>query len=509
MLKHQNCNCCLSRRQCLKLLSMSALGAGVMSPVLEAVAKTKSKASNPDFVDPATLRPNPEVRMAGVILELPRPYWLGWPGTTYDLDKHQQEYRARLDQSARKLGIQMDLASAPINKDEDLTAWISRIKSNPPHALLVILQEIHRWPMAERIARETGIPTLIFAPVGTTFTGQIAKASRIPGVHVISSMDWSAVEDAMRLVRAKRRFEETRVLWIRKNEHNETVLDRLGIKVRAVPRDTFNLAFDKQPASEEVRDFASDLRRRAKKIVEPNVTDTFNCARAYVTAKRLMADFKANALSMDCLGMVSSKLVPTPPCGAWAVLQDQGITAGCEADLYGAVSLMMTSYLLDRPGYMNDPVPETAHNSLIVAHCTSGTRLNGFDKPAAPYILRNHSESALGVSVQVLWPERQPATLVRFTGTDEMIIDTGKVLRNIETSGPHIGPRAIGQVAGGCRTSVELQMDNIEDCRDVKGFHQVVTLGNHRRLLENFCELYGIKHVHSPEHSTFAMGGAA
>jgi hypothetical protein len=43
----------------------------------------------------------------------------------------------------------------------------------------------------------------------------------------------------------------------------------------------------------------------------------------------------------------------------------------------------------------------------------------------------------------------------------------------------------------------------------VKGFHQVVTLGNHRRLFENFCELYGIKHVHSPEHSTFAGGGAA
>jgi len=63
--------------------------------------------------------------------------------------------------------------------------------------------------------------------------------------------------------------------------------------------------------------------------------------------------------------------------------------------------------------------------------------------------------------------------------------------------------------AGGCRTSVELQMDNIEDCRDVKGFHQVVTLGNHRRILEGFCELYGIKHIHSPERSSFATGSAA
>jgi hypothetical protein len=38
-----------------------------------------------------------------------------------------------------------------------------------------------------------------------------------------------------------------------------------------------------------------------------------------------------------------------------------GVTCGCEADLFGATSLMLTSYLLDRPGYMNDPVAETAN----------------------------------------------------------------------------------------------------------------------------------------------------
>jgi len=198
------------------------------------------------------------------------------------------------------------------------------------------------------------------------------------------------------------------------------------------------------------------------------------------------------------LGMVGARLVPTPPCGAWTLLQDQGITAGCEADLYGAISLMMTSYLLDRPGYMNDPVPETYKNTLIVAHCTSGTRLDGFDKPSAPFILRDHSESSLGVATQILWPVGEPATLVRFTSPHEMIIDTGTVVSNVDTP-----------PAGGCRTSVELRMDNIEDCRDVKGFHQVVTLGNHRRILEQFCELYGIKHVHSPQQSTFASGDSA
>ncbi len=62
---------------------------------------------------------------------------------------------------------------------------------------------------------------------------------------------------------------------------------------------------------------------------------------------------------------------------------------------------MLTSYLLDRPGFMNDPVPETVHNTLIAAHCMSGTRIAGFDQPPAPYVLRSHSESNIGVAMQV------------------------------------------------------------------------------------------------------------
>ncbi len=499
MCSHHNCSHCgMNRRQCIGLLSTSAFGLGMITTATQAAADDKAEAPAGDFIDPKTLRPQPEVRIAAAFLEQPRPYWLGWPGTTYNLDGHQKQYQTLLAQSAQTLGIQTNLEPKPVSDEAALTAWIKKIQSEKPHGLLVMLQHMQCWKWIEQIAKE-GIPTVVFAPIGTAFTGHVGRAARLPGVHIISSLEWPAVEDGLRMIRAKRRFEETRVLWIRKDERNETVMDRLGIKVRAIPRDTFNQEFDKQPVTDEVNDVAADLRKRAHKIVEPDETDIVNAARAYVTAKRILVAEKANALSMDCLGMVGAKLVPTPPCGAWTLLQDQGITAGCEADLFGAVSLMMTSYLVDRPGYMNDPVPETAKNLLIAAHCTAGTRLNGFEKPPAPYILRDHSESSLGVAMQVLWPEGQPVTLVRFNNNPgEMIIDTGKVVSNVDTP-----------PAGGCRTSVEIAMDNVEDCRDVKGFHQVVFLGNHRRILQGFCELYGIKYLRSPILSTFGEGGVA
>lgn len=487
--------CCVSRRECLKVLSLSAVGAGLGSGL---VAAASAAAGKGEFIDPASLRPKPQVRVAATFLEFPRPYWLGWPGTAYDLDGHQKEYSGRLLESAHRTGVQVSLEPKPINSESALGEWIQRAKAQQPHALLVMLQHMHCWAWVSRVAKEAALPLIVFAPVGTAFTGHVAAAARLPRVHIISSLEWSAVEAGLRMVRAKRMFEETRVLWIRGKERNETVMERLGMKVRAIPRDTFNQEFDKQPATEEVKDVANDLRKRAQKIVEPKEQDLVNAARAYVTAKRLLAAEQANALSMDCLGMVGAKLVPTPPCAGWTLLQDQGITAGCEADLFGAVSLMMTSYLLDRPGFINDPVPETVKNLLIAAHCTSGTRLEGFDKPPAPFILRSHSESNIGVATQVLWPAGQPVTLVRFNNANEMIIDTGKVAGNVNTP-----------PAGGCRTSVEIAMDSVEDCRDVRGFHQVVVLGNHRRVLEGFCELYGIKAIRSPRYSTFSEGRSA
>jgi L-fucose isomerase-like protein len=201
-----------------------------------------------------------------------------------------------------------------------------------------------------------------------------------------------------------------------------------------------------------------------------------------------MRDESSNAITSDCLGMVTTRVVPTPPCMAASLFQDAGVTYGCEADIGAAISLLLVSYLFDRPGFQNDPVPETVKNVLIAAHCTCGTRLNGFNAAPEPFILRSHSESDIGVAMQVLWREGQPVTLVRFQNPKELILDTGTIVGNVQTP-----------PAGGCRTSIEIAMDRVEDSRDVLGFHQAVFYGNHRRDVEAFCQMYGIRVINSPE----------
>lgn len=482
-------HCHVNRRELLRDLAMLA-GAGVALG-----ARETARASDPDArVETASLRARPKVRIRAAILRLAPPYWLGWPGTSYDLPKHQAEYQDLLSRLTRELGVEIDLTAEPVQDEPGIAAWLDGCAKERPDAVLVILQHMGCWDWAARAA-SLGLTTLIVSPIGTSFTGHVLGISRQPGVLVVSSLEEDGVRQAVRMVRARKQLAETRLLWIHGDRRGESVLPGMGTKVRQIPRRVFRERFDQMPETAEAREVADRMRAAALRVVEPTRTDLLNAARTYTTAKRLLADEAAHGLSMDCLGMVGSRIVPTPPCGAWSLLQDAGVTCGCEADLFGAISLMFTSYLLDRPGYMNDPVAETVKNRLIASHCTSGTRLNGWDKPPVPIILRSHSESDLGVSTQVLWPEGEKCSLIRFNSPTEVIVDTGTVRENVPTP-----------PAGGCRTSIEIEMDRVEDARDVLGFHQVVVLGDHRRTVDAYAQLYGLEVKHSPERAPERRG---
>ncbi len=476
-----NCNCCGMSRRCFLASSAAAASA----PLVGAAASGAEDLG--EYIDLESFRPKPKVRIMSCVIRLKPPYWLGWPGTAYDVEGFRKKYAREFDESAERVGVQIEREREPLESDEAVAAYVKKLKAEKPDAVLITMQHLSTWKWADAVAK-AGLPTIVFSPVGTSFTHHTREISRRPGVYVISTLDTSAVEQAMKMIRAKRQLEQTRVLVLRGEDRNETVLERLGTKIRYAPRRLLHELFEKMPENDETREIADKMMKHAKDIVEPDRQDVLNAARSFQTAKRLLHDEKSNAITTDCLGMVTSKLVPTPPCMAATMFQDAGVTYGCEADLFAAISLLFVSYVFDRPGFQNDPVAETVANRLIVAHCTCGTRLNGFDEPQEPYVLRSHSESDIGVATQILWKVGQPVTLVRFQDPNSLILDTGTVVGNVQTP-----------PAGGCRTSVEVEMDRVRDSRDVLGFHQAVFYGNWRREVEAFAQLYGIKVINSPE----------
>ena len=417
-------------------------------------------------------------------------YWMGWPGAAYDIEARQRQYTRILTSAAQKFGVQLDVRDEPLDSDNAVSVYLEKLKKQPPDGLVVTCMCLHyggssSWPHVNSIAKNRGnIPTIVFSPMGTSFTQHLQATRNIPGVYTAATQDLDWLEFGIRMLNTIWHMKNTRICIVRGNKTEDKKLNVIGTTLHYIPSKRFLDEFKKVQDSDEVRAMAAYYTKNAKKIVEPTRKDIFTAAKNYFVCRNLMAADNCQGFSMDCLGPVSRRLIQ-PPCLAFSRLRDEGGLGTCEADWNAAISTRLTNLLFDRPGFMQDPAPNTVNNTLLGAHCTCGTRLDGFDKSPEPFILRSHSESNVGVAMQVLWRIGQKVTIMKFQGPESIILGTGKVLRNIDTP-----------PAGGCRTSVELELDDVPDCRDTKGFHQLFIYGDLELPFKAYCQLAGIKVVH-------------
>ena len=320
--------------------------------------------------------------------------------------------------------------------------------------------------------------------MGTSFVPHLEQPRKMKRCFVASTQDFGWPSIGVRMLRTVWDMKTTRICIVNGDRTEDKRLDVIGTTLHFVPLIRWIDELNKLGTTDEVRALAEEFTRTAQKIVEPKPEDVINAAKTYFVARRIMAAENCQGISLNCLDLIHTKRIPCPPCMAWQRLNNEGSVGACECDWNAAISHLLCSRLLERPGFQQDPVANTINGNLMGAHCTSATRLHGFDQPAQPCILRSHSESEMGVSPQVIFPLGEPVTVMKFDGPGKMILGTGQVVSNIDTP-----------PAGGCRTSVELKMDRVDDPRDCKGFHQLFILGRHERLLRAYCELAGIEAV--------------
>ncbi len=429
----------------------------------------------------------PLVRAAFVRPDVEK-YWMGWPGASFDIKGHQVQYTKVLTDAAKKFGIDLEIIEAPLHDSNTISAFLESLEKAPPDGIVIVSMSLNdpAWGNINHIAENHGeIPMVVFSQMGTSFTQHLQGTRNITGVTVGATQDVSWLNFAMRMLNTIWQMKHTRICIMRGNKTYDRQLDTIGTTIHYIPRNRFSEEFKKTETTEEIRAIADYYESRSERIVEPNRGDRINAAKNYIVSRRIMEAENCHGISMDCLGLVGDRQIPCPPCIALLRLLDEGYVGTCEASVNHTISQRLTSLLFDRPGFMQDPAPNTVNNTLMAAHCTSPTRLDGFNRSHEPFILRNHNESELGVSPQVLWRVGQKITIMQFTRPDSILLGTGRVLRNIDTP-----------PAGGCRTSMEIEVDGVPDVRDTKGFHQLFIYSDLEIPFKAYCELAGIKVVH-------------
>ncbi|HUT36030.1 MAG TPA: hypothetical protein VNE39_21260 [Planctomycetota bacterium] len=415
-------------------------------------------------------------------------YWMGWPGAAYPIKTSQELYTKTLREAADKLGVDLKVHDEPFVNKAAAETFLGQIKDAPPDGLILTCMSLNSgWQGINFLAANKGdVPTIVFSPVGSSFTGHLGGTRNLPKVFCAATQDVSWLSFGVRMLKTVWDMKTSRICVCAGGQTVERKLEPLGLTLQYIPNARFPEEFKKMEASDEVKAVADFFTKEAKNIVEPKKQDILNAAKYYFVARKLMTEAKCHGYSMDCLGLVGGRVIPGPPCMAMLRLNDEGSVGGCEADWNAAISLRLAALLFGRPGFMQDPCPNTINNTLIGAHCSCPTKLDGCDKPGhEPVILRSHSESDIGVSPQVLWRIGEKATVMKFQGPGGIILGTGKVVSNVDTP-----------PSGGCRTSVELELDGVADSRDSKGFHQLFIYGDLERPFKAYCQLAGINVAH-------------
>lgn len=418
-------------------------------------------------------------------------YGMLWPGAVYDGAAARTMYAAKVTETAAKLGAQLHLRPEPIHSLAEADAWIAQARAAQADGLVLVMldRQQHAWPTAKKVA-QSKIPSIIYSPLGTSFTTNTTDFAASPGCVVYSTNDFGQAAYGMRMLCALAKMRRTCCVVIKGDKRYDVTLADTGINLRHVPASSFIEEYNATPDSAEIVAMADEYLRLARRRVDATRQDVINGLKSYYVAGKFLEREGGDAITMDCLGALG-KIPVSLPCIAWSRMNDDRIPAACEAD-YGAVaSHVMVQYLFDRPGFQQDPVADTADDTIIGAHCCCATRLNGYDKPPEPFDIKHHHGNRDAVP-RTIWRVGQRVTNIDLLpasesgggkdGPSTVLISVGTVVDNME-----VPP------SGGCVVSVKVRFDGGQEVLSFPGFHQIFFYGDYKEQMKDFCQLCGFK----------------
>ncbi len=473
---------CCHRRDFLQTVSAAA-GALTLVPspsFQETVPQTRLIRSRREpLVDGAFIYPP--------TLSLEREGYWSWPGSSFKPEETQQEYASRIATLAADLRMRVEMKSAPLDTNASVEAFVETVNRSEPDAVLLVLFKKFHWDRVTAVLKGTAVPAIVVAPIGVLLAEYVLELRGKPRTYLINSADvFQPLAEALRAVSACRRMKEALILDIEGDRREEVAEKHLGTRVRRIPHARFYDVFEQVHTDSRVKDLARVYTEGASEIVEPTAEDIIEAARSYFALRQIIEEEGADAVMMDCLPGLRKPHRHVPPCMGFMTLHDEGIVAGCQADLEATLTMLIVRNLLERPAFQNNPCLDTERNHFFGAHCTAPSRMAGFDAESAPYILRSHNEAGWGCVPQVLFPEGQAITMLHYFSEEipKMSVYTGEVVR------------CYPKLPGGCRTNIEITVNELDDVRDlVYGGHQIIFYGQCAKQLHMFCQLSGIEAV--------------
>jgi len=219
--------------------------------------------------------------------------------------------------------------------------------------------------------------------------------------------------------------------------------------------------------------------------------DLIKATKIYVALKKLLNKYGADALAVNCFTIMLKDLnaLPTTPCVAVSLLNDEGIPAACEADLSSLLLQVIFKYLARKPAWISDPVIDFSDGSVTYAHCTAPTKMKGFTEEAEPYAIDTHDESGRPAVIRTKMSLGQAITITQISP------DFSKLYLHVNK----IADTPIIDLA--CRTKVKTFVRNVREWLWAykQPLHRVIVYGDWSYELSMLSKLMKMEILYEPD----------
>ena len=288
--------------------------------------------------------------------------------------------------------------------------------------------------------------------------------------------DYAAAHDAISQLQGKRVgvIGKPSGWLIASNVDYATMHERWGIEMVDVPLDEVVTGYE-AIGDDEVKNITDEFISKAVDVKEPSRDEVIKAMRLYCSVKAIVERYHLDAFTLNCFDLIPT--THTTGCVALALLNQQGIPAGCEGDEQTLLTMLAVQAATGEMTFMANPskILDNATHEMVFAHCTIAPAMT--DR----YIVRDHYESLSGVAVEGIF-DPMDVTVVKCggRGMEHYFISRASLLQC--TTNPNM-----------CRTQLHLRLDDPLDYfleRSI-GNHHVIVRGDHKQRLETVLRMLG------------------
>jgi hypothetical protein len=405
----------------------------------------------------------------------------GWPYLGYDQENRKQELLAKLRAGCPEseflpvTAYNADDARKILEADQEVDGYLACM--------------IGGWAGAGETIAAAGKPTIyvgdLYGASGEFLVATAAARRKRLRAFGVTSSRFDDVVQAVRCLETMKKLSASTILVVGAGpgDVGKAIEQAFGARVLHITFQQINDAYEKADRTQAQR-WADKWMREAARVVEPTAEEIAKSAAMYLALRRLLDERQAQAITMNCLGGVYSGQTHAYPCLGFFQLNNDGQVGACEADLQSTITMLAMKYLVAKPGYISDPIIDTATNRIIYIHCVAPNRVFGPEGPTNPYEIRSHAEDRKGAAIRSLMPVGQITTTLLFAPTRrEVIIHQARTVENIDE------PRV-------CRTKLAAEVKGdihkLLGEWDRWGWHRVTFYGDHKLAVQQLSALLGL-----------------